>query len=116
MVAFNFTMAKGTGQAKTNGTFIILCLICDFFICDDKTDCVPPVGQFNVIAAIMPSCSLLSISTVFTVQDRPGPGREEDREAARKTDETHGVQGDAQWFHGDRLKHSRGADLLEHLD
>lgn len=43
----------------------------------------------------MPSLNVLSFPTVFTIQDRSGPGCEEDREAARKTDETHGVQRDA---------------------
>lgn len=64
----------------------------------------------------LPSFHVLSISTVFTVQDRPGPGREEDREAPRKTDETHGVQGDTQWSHGDRLKCCRTTGRLEYLD
>ena len=67
--------------------------------------CVIPVSQFIVMA--FPSCILLSVLTVFTVQDRPGPGCKEDREAPWKTDETHGIQGDTQWCHGDRLKCSR---------
>lgn len=41
---------------------------------------------------------------MFTVQDGPGPGREEDREAPGEADETDGVQGDAQRRHGDGLK------------
>lgn len=53
---------------------------------------------------------------MFTVQDGPGPGCEEDREAPRKADETHGVQGDTQWFHGDRLNCSRRTDPLEYLE
>lgn len=52
---------------------------------------------------------------MFTVQDGPGPGCEEDRKAPWKTNETDGVQGDAQWFHGDGLKCSTGTDL-EHRD
>lgn len=49
--------------------------------------------------------SLLSACpwSVFTVQDGPGSGREEDREAAWETDETDGVQRDAQQRYGNRL-------------
>lgn len=50
---------------------------------------------------------------VFTVQDGPSPGREEDREAPREADETHGVQGDAQRCHGVGLTRSESP---EHLD
>uniref|UniRef100_A0A8C8ER90 SRP9 domain-containing protein n=1 Tax=Oncorhynchus tshawytscha TaxID=74940 RepID=A0A8C8ER90_ONCTS len=38
---------------------------------------------------------------VFTIQDGPGPGREEDRETAWQTDEAYGVQG--KWCHGNGL-------------
>lgn len=46
---------------------------------------------------------LFSPPPVSAVQDGPGPGRQEDREAAREADETHGFQGDAQRRHGDGL-------------
>lgn len=45
-----------------------------------------------------------SISSVSTVQDGPGPGREKDREAPGEADETDGGQGDAQRRHGDGLR------------
>lgn len=38
---------------------------------------------------------------MFTIQDGPGPGREEDRETAWQTDEAYGVQG--KWCHGNGL-------------
>lgn len=39
-----------------------------------------------------------------TVQDRPSPGRQEDREAPWEANETDGVQGDSQRRHGGGLK------------
>lgn len=58
---------------------------------------------------------LFSTSSVSTVQDGPGPGREEDREAPGEADETHGVQRDAQRRHGDGLRRSESpeAGLLD---
>lgn len=67
------------------------------------------------VVALMQS---LSIPAVFTVQDRPSPGREEDWEAPWKTDETHGVQRDAYWCNGNGLKCSNplGAPGLSSVD
>lgn len=48
--------------------------------------------------------TLFSVPPVSTVQDRPGPGREEDWKAPGEADETHGGQRDAQRCHGDGLR------------
>lgn len=59
--------------------------------------------------------TLFSISLVSTVQDGPGPGRKEDREAPGEADETHGGQRDTQRCHGDRLRCSSSPET-GHLD
>lgn len=70
---------------------------------------------FNRVLFFVRDVTLFSMLPVFTVQDGPGPGCEEDREAPGEADETHGGQRDAQWCHGDGLRCSRPPET-RHLD
>lgn len=91
---------------------------CDGNLCIKVTDNAvvssvsQPVGSQTHVLFLSYNLWVFFLLSVFAVQDRSGTGRKKNREAARKADETDGVQGVPQWSNGDGLKDSLVLFLL----